>query len=175
MKSGYLAEIPVVISSVALAVSIMSMRRQWRTARNANAVAAILKLFEEYRSEELRSARRIIFQMAPFAQGQTPTLRDLPDDVRAAIERVAHFFDHVGLLVGHRLVPAKPMVSFFGFGCVQLWDKVEPYISAERNLRNVSYYLGFFEGLARLSLQATPDELNRDVIARMSTGGFSLD
>ncbi|WP_433725502.1 hypothetical protein ACQP2Y_06560 [Actinoplanes sp. CA-051413] len=53
-----LGALPVVISSTALAVAIISMRRQWRSARNANAVAAILKLFEEYRTEELRSARR---------------------------------------------------------------------------------------------------------------------
>jgi hypothetical protein len=176
MTSGVvLGALPVVISSTALAVAIISMRRQWRSARNANAVAAILKLFEEYRTEELRSARRMVFQMPDFPTGSAPALRDLPDDIRASVERVAHYFDHVGLLVGHRLVPAKPMISFFGFGCAELWNKLEPCVIAERKLRDVSYYLGYFEGLGRLAQNVGADDLNKSVTVHMRSGDFPMD
>ena len=167
--------LPVIISSVALVVAVISGRRQWRSARNANAVAAVLKLFEEYRTDELRSARRAVFQMEKFPVGAAPALRDLSDDLRAPSERVAQYFDHVGLLVGHRLVPARPMISFFGFGCTALWKKLEPCIIAERELRGVGYYLGYFEGFAALSEKIDADELNRNVTIHMRSGRMRLE
>ncbi|WP_431885267.1 hypothetical protein [Micromonospora wenchangensis] len=167
--------IPVIISSAALMVAVISARRQWRSARNANAVSAVLKLFEEYRADELRLARRVVFRMKDFPAGNAPALGNLPDDLRVPCERVAHYFDHVGLLVGYRLVPAKPMISFFGFGCAVLWRKLEPCIIAERELRKVGYYLGYFEGFAVLSEKSGADEMNRDVAIHMRSGRMRLE
>jgi hypothetical protein len=168
--------LPIVISAIALSIAVVSMRRQWRSARNANAVAAILKLFEEYRTDELRTARRTIFRMPSLSAGPDSdlALRNLPDDVRIPAERVAHYFDHVGLLVGHRLVPAKPMISFFGFGCAELWKKLEPYVVAERRLRNVDYYLSYFEGFAALSHEVGADAVNKKMLMNMRSGNIPL-
>ncbi|MEU7959639.1 hypothetical protein [Micromonospora humida] len=170
-----LSVLPVIISSAALIVAVVSGRRQWRSARNANAVAAVLKLFEEYRADELRLARRAVFRMGQFPAGTAPALSNLPDDLRVPCERVAHYFDHVGLLVGHWLVPAGPMISFFGFGCAALWRKLEPCIIAERELREVGYYLGYFEGFAVLSEKSGADEMSRDVTIHMRSGRMRLE
>lgn len=171
-----LGAVPVVISSIALAVAVVSMRRQWRSARNANAVTAVLKLFEEFRADDLRAARRAIYQMVDCsADSAAPALRDLPDAVRVPAERVALYFDHVGLLVGHGLVPVKPMIAFFGYGCEVLWKKLESYVAAERRMRNVDYYLGYFEGLALLSQAVDSGDIVGKVTSNMRTGRLSLE
>ncbi|MGV9364359.1 DUF4760 domain-containing protein [Amycolatopsis sp. NPDC003731] len=167
--------LPLAISAAALSVAVVSMRRQWKSARNANAVASILKLFEEYRADDLRAARRAVFAMSDCDMDPAPPLRDLPDEVRVPAERVAQYFDHVGLLLGHHLVPAKPMISFFGFGCEMLWRKLEPYVIAERKLRNVKYYLGYFEAFAVLSEKTGADDLNGEVTGNLRSGRVSLE
>ncbi|MFD1044353.1 hypothetical protein ACFQ1S_01465 [Kibdelosporangium lantanae] len=176
MKTDVILDIlPIFISTAALAVAVVSMRRQWRTARNANTVAAILKLFEEYRADDLRLARRAVFQMMDYSTDSTPALRDLPEDIRVSAERVSHYFDHVGLLVGHHLVPAKPMISFFGLGCAALWDKLEPYVVAERNLRTVGYYLRYFESFAMLSRKVDAGNLVESSTVGMRSGKTPLE
>ncbi|WP_410597349.1 hypothetical protein [Amycolatopsis sp. lyj-23] len=168
------AAISVATSLFALGIAALSTRRQWRSARNANAVSSILTLFEEYRTEDLRVARRLVFKLAEYPTDLNPTLTQLPADTRVAAERVAHYFDHVGLLVGYSLIPAGPMISFFGYGCTELWKKLEPYVAAERRLRGVNHYLGYFEGFARVAREVDADALNGKVVKNMRSRGVTM-
>ncbi|VVJ16835.1 Uncharacterised protein [Amycolatopsis camponoti] len=76
--------------------------------------------------------------------------------------------------MGHRLAPARPMISFFGVGCETLWEKLAPCVAVERQLRKVDYYLGYFEALAALSEKIGADGLNKKITTKMRLGRVPL-
>ena len=146
--------ISIVLSVVALLVSVTFARRQLRAARNSDSVAVVLELLGEFRDPEMREARgRVLTQLNDKTVGSTAGLAELPEDLRDGALRVSHFFDHVGLLVAHDLVPADPLVGFFGRGAMNCWDKLRPYILAERARRlqggyASGEYVPYFEAFA---------------------------
>jgi hypothetical protein len=158
--------ISIVLSCAALIISIIAARSQFKSSRNSDSVATMLNLFTEYRQDDLKKARRVIFRL-PVSKNHHQRLGDLSGDVRVAGERVAHFFDHVGLLIAFDLIPAEPMIGFFGFGCHQLWLKLAPFIQAEREARGVKYYLGYFEMFADLAERRDAEAINASAIERM--------
>jgi hypothetical protein len=114
----------------------------------------------------LKKARRVVFRI-PAGHGTASRLGEMQGDAREASERVAHFFDHVGLLIAFDLIPAEPMIAFFGFGCHQLWLKLRPFIEAERQARGVDYYLGYFEMFADLAARRSAETINAQASKRM--------
>jgi hypothetical protein len=158
--------ISITLSCAALVISIVVARSQLKASRDSDSVTAMLSLFSEYRQDDLKEARREVFQI-PESQGPYQRLGELRGSTRAAGERVAHFFDHVGLLIAFDLIPAEPMVAFFGFGCHQLWQKLSPFIEAERQARDVKYYLGYFEMFANLAARRNAETINASAAERM--------
>lgn len=77
------------------------------------------------------------------------------------------FFDHVGLLIAFDLIPAEPMIAFFGFGRHQLWLKLRLFIETERQARGVDYYLGYFEMFADLAARRSAEIINAQASKRM--------
>lgn len=126
----------------------------------------MLSLFSEYRQDDLKKARRTVFQI-PESKDPYQRLGELPGNARVAGERVAYFFDHEGLLIAFDLTPAEPMVAIFGFGCHQLWLKLAPFIEAERQARGVKYYLGYFEMFTDLAARRSAETINASASERM--------
>jgi hypothetical protein len=157
--------ISIVLSLLALIISLFVAQRQLRASRDSDSISAMLQLFGEYRTDEFRSARRAIFRMN-FSQ-PCQLLIEMRAQQREEIELVAHFFEHVGLLIAFDLIPAEPMVAFFGFSCQQLWLKLESTIEAERQARGIENYLAYFEMFANLAARNGAEKINAAAAKRM--------
>lgn len=82
--------ISIVLACAALAVSIVVARGQLKASRNSDSVTAMLELFREYREDDLKKARRVVFRI-PAGHGTASRLGEMQGDAREASERVAHF------------------------------------------------------------------------------------
>ncbi|WP_422751220.1 DUF4760 domain-containing protein [Micromonospora sp. WMMD1219] len=159
-----------VLSAAALAVSVLVAVRQLQASRRSDTNSAILALFAEYRSLPMRDSRDKVYRLSSDEE-PAPPLSMLPDEVREDGFRLAYYFDHLGLLIGHRLLPSEPFVAFLGNGCSRLWLKLKPCIEAERQRRGVRYYLGYFEMLALLSDRQDAEVINHKLIRQALDGG----
>ncbi|WP_435871134.1 DUF4760 domain-containing protein [Micromonospora wenchangensis] len=157
------------MSAAALAVSILVAVRQLQASRRSDTSSATLALFAEYRTMSMRDSRDKIYRFLGEEESATP-LSMLPDEIREDCFRVAYYFDHLGLLIGHRLLPAEPFVAFPGNGCSRLWLKLKPHVEAERQRRGVRYYLGYFEMLALLSNRQDAEVINHKLIRQALDG-----
>jgi hypothetical protein len=158
--------ISLVLSFAAVVVAVLVALRQAKAARNSDSLLAMLQLFDEYRKDDLKKARGIVFRL-PDSVIQSGRMRDLPRESRIAAERVAHYFDHVALLMAFDLIPVEPMVAFFGLGCHQLWLKLAPLIDAERQTRDDDQYLAYFEAFAALYSRHEEQTINAAAFARL--------
>jgi hypothetical protein len=167
MISQYLIPgISTLISTAAFAVSIIVSRRQLSSAKNSQSITVMLSMLGEYREEAMVQARRSVFRHLGSETAAPPTtgFSDIPKEARTAAVTISHFFDNVGLLVAHGLVPADPLISFFGAGAIQLWQTLEPYIECERRTRGSDYYQAYFESFAELAAKRDPEAMIRKVI-----------
>jgi hypothetical protein len=155
---------PIILSVVALGVSVIVALKQLQLPHRNNASSATLALFSEYREAPLSGARIAVYALPPSCD--SCAISSLPDGVREDCIRVAYYFDHLGLLVGHSLLPAEPLVAFLGNACIKSWEKLEPYIQAERVKRNSRIHLIYFEMLAALSIEPDEDSINYALFRR---------
>lgn len=126
--------------------------------RRATQLAAAIDLLREYRSSEMREARRKIHH---FAYEDGSKLEDLKDGDREAVELVGHYLDNVGLLVEHELLSIGPARAFLGGSALVMWEKLELIIRAERTKGGLrSSYQAHFEDFVA---QMDRDKLLRDI------------
>jgi predicted nucleic acid-binding protein len=104
----------VAIGAVAVsALTAIAIARQVSEARKANALAAVIDLFREYRSVEMERALRLL--ASELAQVDPSNgMRGLPDNVAAAASLVSQYLDNLGVLVAHGLVDPELTAGFLG-------------------------------------------------------------
>jgi hypothetical protein len=75
----------------------------------------------------------------------------LPDAVR----QLMWFYDNLGLLVVHGVVEPDPVISFVGGSAMWAWERLEPFIRAERATSDEPtgghHYQEYFENLVLLA------------------------
>lgn len=161
----------IILSGLALITSGIVAQRQLSASRNSDSTLVLLELLKEYRSPEMLADRaRVIRHLDSGRFELSGGFRGLPDEMRISVERVSHFFDQVGLLVSHRLAPADALVTFFGVGAMQFWQRLYPYLSAERDLRGSKRYQLYFEIFVDLSKRRDPERLLARIQRRMNSG-----
>jgi hypothetical protein len=139
-------QVAVFCVSLITAVSTAAFAFQTRrTALRSLAQPALLKLLEEFRSAEFKKAHTFVCQELP-RRHTWRDLDDLPDDERARVMSVMHFYDHLALLVKARIVRRKEIVAFMGDSICRTWLALEPFITNRRE--GGKDYQAFFEDLA---------------------------
>ncbi|MEW2084936.1 hypothetical protein [Streptomyces sp. NPDC005283] len=137
----------LVISAVALAVSVVTANRHIQTAQNSNLIPVIADLFRETRSPEFLKSMEFIRDQLTTAHPGSPAYRELPEDARGHIRRVGLFYDDIGKLVAHGVISESLILGAYGGAVPRIWELVAPYVLSERQkYGNAS--MAYFEDLA---------------------------
>ena len=117
-----------------------------------------MKLLEEFRSEKLKVDNAFVCgELTKKYSGYA--LLDLPDDVRARVMSVMHFYDHLALLIKAGIVRRKEIVAFMGDSICRTWLALEPFIESRRE--GGKDYQAFFEDLAARAMRPSQSEILR--------------
>jgi len=140
---------PAILSLVAilqmlvLIVAAFLTIRQLRDGVRERSLEGFLAISKELDEQETKDARRFIFssdELNPDA---------LSKEVADRIERVCLAFDHVGVLVAHRLIPKDVAMSMYFEVILRTWQKVRGFVEAERKKRDTRLYMMYFEELVQ--------------------------
>jgi hypothetical protein len=116
------------VATIALVAGVWFARATLVATRRATQLESYVDLLREYRSTEMREARRRI-----RAFTYTGTLEQISSDAdREAAEMVANYLDQVGTLVKFKLLDIKPASAFLGGSAINMWVKLQPIIRAEQ-------------------------------------------
>lgn len=161
--------VTIIVSVLALVTSLAGLAVQRFTARNSDTVATTLTLFQEFRSPEMAAARRVVTDGLLKAPGQETAVNELDEDVKDSVIAVCRYFDHVGVLVAYRMVPAEPVVGYLGSSVDYHWTRLKPYVLKERERRRDDY-LEYFELLSTVVQQYGSDRIQSRVRRRIEHG-----
>jgi hypothetical protein len=78
-------------------------------------------------------------------------LYGFPEDVRRSAIFILHYYDNVGAMVAHKLIAPDIVLSVLGESVDRFWNQIEPFLSAERDIRGDNEYEIFFEHLAAMA------------------------
>ena len=102
------------------------------------------KLFNELNSEENIKARKTVYQLSPF----NPDISLSPHQ-RESIKKVLNSLDRVAFLTQKGWIPDEIIMPWLHPMIAKSWDKLEPYVNYQRNLRGESYYYEHASELAQ--------------------------
>jgi len=104
------------------------------------------RLFDELNSPESIKARRRIFQN--LSGEPEEALEKLTSEDRDAIKTVLNSLDRVAFLTQSGWIPDELVMPWMHPMIYKSWEKLEPYVKYERDLRGESYYYKHAEELA---------------------------
>lgn len=149
----------LVVSLVALALSGWSSVRQLGLARHANSLSTLVELFKEHRSDQLAAARHFVCARLPsidVSQG----LAALAEDDQQSVRALGWYYDNLGVLVAHGVVPIDPVAGYLGGSVLECWERMEPLVQAERARRagmsDPTRWQEYFENLYLLLREHAP-------------------
>jgi len=158
-----------VVSLVSLGVALAFAIAQLRQSRIANAFPSVIGLFGEYRSGHVSNARTQVFRTLWKDPARPAPVSELPETVKQHCYTVCHYLDNFGVLVDEKLVDEAVAAKFLGSTAVSLWERLRPYIEAERFKRVAAAerggadYLRYFEFLAKRLNDLNPEKLREDL------------
>lgn len=125
----------------------------------------MIGLFAEHRSNHLANARKFAYNDLDKID-PTLGLAGIPAAQRELVRDLAWYYDNLGALVAHGHVDIEPISGYLGGAVLTTWQKMEPFIRAERNLRNPSAadperWQMYFENLVLLLRQCPPEQARR--------------
>jgi hypothetical protein len=151
----------LLVSIGALGISALASLRQLALAQKANSLPALVDLFTEHRGEALAEARHYVFTdmtKLDLSDG----LASLPEDKRRLVRDLAWFYDNLGALVAHGVVPVEPISGYLGGSVVNVWEALRPLVEVERAKRasmlDPLRWQQYFENLYLLVLETKPQE-----------------
>ncbi|MEU3290377.1 DUF4760 domain-containing protein [Streptomyces longwoodensis] len=155
------------VSITALMATVIASLRQLRLARHANTLPAVVGLFQEHRGPQLARARHVVVNELS-GRDLSEGLSAVPEKHRQLILDLCWFYDNIGALVAHGVVPLAPVSGYLGGSVIETWKVVEPMALAERRkrqqlgFRDPERWQAYYENLYHLVLQAPPDEARLD-------------
>jgi hypothetical protein len=145
------------ISAVALALNLRHYQRTAALALHSNAIPVMSKVFDEFRSAEFRTHLAKVHTCGdPAIPGGYSAMA--PELQESAYE-VSYFFEHVGLLVAFRMIPADLIVGTMATFLLRSWNTLSPWIDSERAYRagsggdRADHFLPYFENLVALAMR----------------------
>lgn len=158
-------QVSLVISVVAIVVSLLNSARQWRLSRHANSLRVLVDLFKEHRDHRLARARQFIFtELSKYNLDEG--LSCLPEEQQLLVRDLAWYYDNLGALVVHKIVDLEPIVGYLGGSIVVTWERFKPIVEAERRRRRESglvdhdRWQAYFEHLYNM-IEKSPDYFTR--------------
>ena len=155
-----LAVVAVAVSLAALSTSSMISWRQLRSMQNANHVpVAIELLIRDYGRPEFQQSERTMLEQLSSIDPSIGIHR-LPEPLLSKSLQVIAFYDSIGIMVSFGCIEEELVVSTINYRIRQIWKVLEPFVRAERELRQ-GPYLDFLEDLAVRAHRADPLKLGQ--------------
>ena len=156
-----MSEWPSIVEAVATAVGVAVVAiggifawLQLRGLKQQTGLAGPAQLFQEFRSEVQRAARRLIYRKMP----QNGGLDHIDEELQTAAERVIVSLNGIGFLVHKGLIPMdRALAQLIGPPVIRMWDRLEKFVKLERGRRKENTYMRFFEELFRKCQRELPD------------------
>lgn len=118
----------VLIAFAALVVAGTTGFIALRTSRQANSLAILVHLFEEFRNKHVEARTWLTEQSDDPHRSVSGCYNTLPESV----VRLSHYLDNVGLLVYQGVVSRRVVGSFVGGASIHAWRVLKPYCIVER-------------------------------------------
>jgi hypothetical protein len=120
----------------------------------------LVGLFSEHRSEHLTKARRFIGTELT-ANEEVGGLESLPEPQRLLMLDQLFFYDNLGALALHNIVPIEMISGYLGGALISVWEKVLPLVQMERLRRGAGNldrgpWLQYTEALYNLVVENQP-------------------
>jgi hypothetical protein len=138
--------VALILSGLALALSILFTRRQIRLSHGSNLLTLLGSTFRNLRTEEFIQAQDFIYYELPMLDPKDG-IGGLPSESRLRVLLVLNFYNDLGRLVVHGALDEEVVLSSFGENLHQTWVLSREFISRERELLPVRFML-YLEDLA---------------------------
>jgi hypothetical protein len=153
----------IAVSIIALVVSTIFTQRQLRSARASTSTAVTVEMLSrEMRGDALRESVDYVIHRLPTEYGPEAGVDGLPIDARGHVYNVALFYGNLGHLVVFGAIDERVVLSMANYSLRRAWFTLEPYIRAEREIRQ-SHFMGFFEHIACRAAELKPAQLHREL------------
>lgn len=160
--------VAVVVSVLAFVTSVYTAQRQIRSAESGNQLPVVLTAFQSSRAPGWLPAEDYVLTRLATEHLPDGGYRGLPQDVREHASAIGLFYDDLGKLVAHRIVDKKLIIGAYGGTIVRSWDKLAPYVYAERHLHGNHFWI-YFEHLAAITAKTTPESVYSRLESRPPT------
>ena len=158
----------LVLSLVALGLSGFATLRQLHQARSASHMTMLLEVaLNNIRDRDFQRDQHYVLTQLTQDHAPAVGMDALPEPVRTMTRNVAFSYEYIGAMVALRMVDSRLALSVFHFRVGQVWITLEPYIRAEREIRNAPF-LPFFENLYLLSRENPTADFLRAINLRSS-------
>ena len=137
----------LVLSILSAAVSVVIALRQSDLTRQTNELPILVELTQEFRSTEFQEAESYVLSRLTDEISVGAATSSLPSEAKQAVTTMISFFLSLGAYGAFGLADEKIIISLFGYRANRLWQILEPYILAERELRGDDHYCFYFEDL----------------------------
>ncbi|MEE4541302.1 hypothetical protein V2S66_04890 [Streptomyces sp. V4-01] len=139
----------MMISLVALVVSILLTLRQIRLSNGGNHLPVILEAFKLAHDPDSTYLNAEKYLLNDLAREHSVDcgVTELPAPARAYALTIGMFFDDLGKVVAHDIVHQDIVVGSFGPGLVRMWDALAPYVYRQRRTHGNHFWI-YFEDLA---------------------------
>ncbi|MER7804843.1 hypothetical protein ABTX71_31400 [Streptomyces parvulus] len=143
--------------------TVLVSLRQLALARHANTLPAVVGLFQEHRGADLARARHIVVSELN-GRDLSGGLDAVPEEQRQLVLDLCWFYDNIGALVAHGVVPLAPVSGYLGGSVIETWKIIRPMALAERTkrrqlgFRDPERWQAYYENLYRLVLEAPPEK-----------------
>lgn len=139
--------IGLLLSIAATAISVIILIRQTVFLRQANHIPISVDMAQEFRSDLFLDAYDYVIHKLRQEYGPDLGVAGLQANARRAVDRVTSYFTGLGALAAQQMLDEPYAITFMGYRASRAWDELEPYIIREREIRDDSDYLVFFEDL----------------------------
>lgn len=155
MSAEWVTAIATSVTAIVIASSAAAALLQLRHMRGSNQIAAFTELRETFESEAFQDAQRFVsFELPERLTHPQESLRaaHLPfKDEYMAIERVADFFENVGVFVKNGVVDRSMTCDSWSYVVLRNWNTLAPVITYLRETLSVPALWENFEYLAVVS------------------------
>ena len=131
----------VVISIIAVAISMLFGFRQVRLMRHANYVPAIVDLVTEFRSAQFNDHFRYVCERLQEDHSSELGISSLPDEARTAVYDVAYYLSTFATLSTLRIIKPETLLALFHNRIFVAWAALEPFVIREREVGSAGRHL----------------------------------
>jgi Domain of unknown function (DUF4760) len=139
MQSDILSFAAIIISVLALCVSVFIGFRQLRLARQANHVPVLLALLSELRSYQFHKNYNLVMSLNEKEYPSSCGIFGLPETMQTAVLDVAYHYQAIANLVELGILDEEPVLQMTRMRVFYTWKSVKPYVETER--KRSSHYV----------------------------------